>query len=368
MATREPKHRYEAIAGEIRLAIGKGAYEPDGRLPSERRLVRAFGAQRNTVRQALGVLEGEGRIASVDKSGWYVVPAHKAADASLGDARVLLLSCRHRLSPTLDSVMVGMREALDEHGVEALRYDLPGKEGSRYIVSVDEVLEFGAQGLVLWPNWHLDTSLLSRLQSAAPLVLLDRRAFGFASDCVLFDDYGGAKAATAHLVENGHRRIAFYSDSPFVESVQSRWRGYRDALDAAGIVPDNRLTVLTNGLHQPMLRETLRVLTGEMPEPPTAVVCSNDVVASSLLLFLRSEGIGVPDDLAVVGFGNGNPDYLDLMGLTSVDQSFEAMGRAAGGLLVERLRRPSASQGEHRRIDVPVHVVARTSSGSHLMR
>ncbi len=360
-------HRYEQIAGDIRSAVLRGAYDPDGRLPSERRLVRAYGVQRNTVRQALGVLEDEGRIESVGKSGWYVAqgPPRSGSVATEG-GRILLVTFRRHASASTDTIAHELSRICTSSGMQVLRYDSVAKEPSTHAATAEDLASLGPAGVVLWPHGPVDAGLLIRVQAMTPVVLIDRRVFGFASDSVLFDNVGGGRLVTEHLIAQGHRRIAFLGDEPFVESVQGRWHGYRQALEAADIVPDDNLTVLTQGQHEPTLAATLRVLVRSLSHPPTAVVCSNDSVASRLMLFLRSEGLKVPNDVAVTGFGNERPNYLDLMHLTTVAQSFVELGRAAGELLMERLADPSAFHGVHRELLLPMRLVVRSSSGPNI--
>lgn len=367
MSAPHRQHRYVAIADEIRRSIHRGAYDPDGRLPSERRLVRAFSAQRNTVRQALGLLEREGSVESVVKSGWFVTSGagRSAVDTepTVGK-RVLLVTFREGETPSTDTIARGLGEVLDPRGLRVLRYDSAARPESPHAAAVDELIELDPGGLVLWPHGPIESSLLTRLQDEMPVVVVDRRVFGFESDSVRFDDLAGGRLVTDHLLAGGHRRIAFLGDEPFVESVQSRWTGYRQALLAAGIVPDDNLTLLLHGSHEPAFSATLRFLLRELPETPSAIVCSNDGVASRLLLYLRDEGMRVPDDVAVTGFGNEAPGYLDLMGLTTVGQSFAELGRVAGSLLVERLaeRSPGARRARHE-ILLPMSLVVRGSSG-----
>jgi DNA-binding LacI/PurR family transcriptional regulator len=359
-------HRYEQIASEIRTAIARGAFGPEGRLPSERRLVRTYGAQRNTVRQALGVLEREGRIASIGKSGWFVASGADApTDRLLTGGRVLFLTFRQHESASSDTIAHELGRVFAAHGLQVLRYDSAARQRAAHLETAEDIIELGANGVVLWPHGPVDTDLLARIQSSMPVVLVDRRAFGFASDSVRFDDFSGGKMVTEHLLAQGHRRIAFLADEPFVESVQSRWNGYHQALESAGIEPDGNLTVLTYLQSEPTFSAAMRFLVRGLPEPPTAVVCSNDGVASRLLLLLREEGLRVPEDIAVAGFGNERPNYLDLVGLTTVAQSFSDLGRLAGELLLERLSTPADPHRVYREVLLPMSLVVRSSSGPH---
>jgi len=369
-----PSHRYEEIANQLREEIERGSFGLDGRLPSERRLMLTFDVQRNTVRQALGLLEREGKITTVSKSGWFVanaprtIPTRTAVVESLTGRNVLLVTFRHRTLPTFDTLAFGLYEVLSEAGVSVLRYDsAPTKTTESQIIDTLEYLpEIEAAGVVIWPQSLVDVKVLAKLESRRPLVIIDRRVFGFECDSVRFDDFMGGRLVTEHLIAQGHRHIAFLADEPFVETVQNRWRGYRIALERAGLGADDRYTALTMGSHEPNFSSGIKQLLHGPPTPPTAFVCSNDGVASKLLLYLRSIGKEVPKDIAVTGYGNEASSYLDLMGLTSVDQSFIDLGRAAGKLLIERMEQTTPrTPHDSKDIVIPVTLVPRESTATN---
>lgn len=359
MAARSPLHRYEEIAEQIRQSLNRGGFGPDGRLPSERWFGRTYEAQRNTIRQALGLLEREGKIQSVGKSGWFVTERDPSRPKdSLAGQRVMLVTFRRPTGGTDDRLTQGMREVLGANGIELLRYDSDAYEEAQHIRTIEQLTTVDAAAIVMWPDNSVDKSLLSRLQASTPLILVDRRVFGFESDSVVFDDLRAGRTITEHLMANGHRRIAFLGDEPFVESVHKRWRGYRQALETAGFAPDENLTCFTHSRHEPAFSRHAAIL---LDEKPTAIVCSNDGVASSLLLILREKGLRTPEDVAVTGFGNLAAGYLDVMGLTSMNQPFYELGQAAGRLLLERLGEPTRSPGFKETL-ISMSLVARTSS------
>jgi DNA-binding LacI/PurR family transcriptional regulator len=361
MSLRSPLHRYEEIAEEIRVSLNRGAFGPDGRLPSERWFGKTYAAQRNTVRQALGLLEREGKVESVGKSGWFITKGEtRRGKETLAGQRVMLVTFRRPSGSTIDHLTQGLREVLNEKGIELLRYDSQAHEEAQHIETIEQLTTVDAGAIVMWPHNSVDKSLLARLQASTPLILVDRRVFGFESDSVLFDDLKAGQTITEHLISNGHRRIAFLGDEPFAESVQNRWRGYRQALEGAGIVPDENLTTLVYGRHEPAFSRHIRIL---LQEKPTAIVCSNDGVASCVLLILREDKVRTPEDIAVTGFGNDASGYLDVIGLTTMSQPFGQIGREAGRLLLERLTEPPINRAPaNREVWIPMDLVVRASS------
>ncbi len=330
MAGREERFRYQEIAGELRAGILRGEYRQKGRLPSERVLGERFGVQRNTVRQALALLEREGHISTEGKRGSFL----RASGGPSRDA--VLLSLPEGTSPHLAHLAEGVARAARAAGFRVRRTENHHAEGAVLDPIPDPAaLPADAAGMILWPQNPTDEGAVARLNAALPLVLVDRRVPGVHADGVRFDDVAGGRAVTEHLLEQGHRRVGFLTDDVFAETVQHRWQGYAAAHEGAGVPLDPSLSLFLNGIHEPFFSVVLRHLLGGAGAP-TGIVCSNDIVALRLLHFLQSEGLRVPDDVAVTGYGNTMPDYLQAVALTTMDQAFAQLGAMATEILLGR--------------------------------
>src|SRR5262249_40410319 len=145
-------------------------------------------------------------------------------------------------------------------------------------------------------------------QERIPCVTLIERLENEGVNSVVSDYLGGAQAAVTHLVRLGHRRIGYVGAREDATSAGERLRGYRAALAAAGLPPDPAL-VRGDSLGEASARAGL----GDplaLPQPPPAVFCANDFMAVAALKLLReraaagARGCRVPEDLAIVGFGN----------------------------------------------------------------
>ncbi|CAN5668986.1 hypothetical protein BH11ARM2_BH11ARM2_00640 [soil metagenome] len=355
----ESRYQYQEIAKELKRGIQRGDFHESGRLPSERTLGERFGVQRNTVRQALALLEKEGQIVIEGKRGSFV-RLEPVATAR----KTFMVHIHGGVTPTLGGLMDGLGQTARRAGYATRQWDTHPAHGAALdpVLQVDSIPE-DAAGLILWPQNPTDAEALTNLNHALPVVLVDRRVIGVSADCVRFDDVTGGKLVTDHLLEQGHRRIGFLTDDVFAETVQHRWQGYAAALEAATVPIDPGWSLFFQGIHEPYFSVAMRHLLGRDGESPTAIVCSNDLVAFMLFRFLRDEGIRVPDQLAVTGYGNAMPSYVEAMALTSVDQPFYDLGRTAANLLIER-----AGQGANERlrspkdITIPVRLVVRKSS------
>ncbi len=367
-------YRYEEIATDLRQQILNGVYPEGKRLPAERDLMQHYGVQRNTVRQALTLLQDEGVLVARARSGVYVqsspdvIPPSESATVESGELTgvILVINAWNRSSTAVDRLLSGLAESLADTALSVQRFNSSPRPGEWFHVlpSAEFLATNRVIGAVLWAQSATDLAELTRLRTTIPLVLVDRRVLGFEADCVRFNDVLGGRMVTEHLIAQGHRSIGFLGDEAFAETVQQRWRGYTVALQQAGISTDSSRIALFQGIKEPLFSAYVRPFLNGTDSPLTAVVCSNDTTALLLLRFLRTNGLRVPEDIAVTGYGNLLPDYLDTLELTTIAQPFEETGRAAGKLLRERLVsvNPSATSHGFRQVELPVQLIVRNSS------
>jgi LacI family transcriptional regulator len=149
------------------------------------------------------------------------------------------------------------------------------------------------------------------------------------------DDVAGAKLATRHLIELGHRRIAHLAGADNISTAVLRKKGYLEALKEAGITPDPRLIVQAGYLEESGHAAMAKLL--ELRRRPTAVFAVNDMAAIGAHGLALELGLRIPEDLAIVGY-NDVPDAARLSpGLTTVRVRARELGRTAGKLLIEQV-------------------------------
>lgn len=186
-----------------------------------------------------------------------------------------------------------------------------------------------------------------------PIVLVDHAIPGLT--CVNPDNYQGSMMLTRHLIEKGHRRIAFLASSMAHYSIYQRERGYRQALFDAGILLSPQYEATAPALSD--LNASLEYSLNELmslPEPPDALFCYNDAAAIVALNYCQTRGIKVPEELAIAGF-----DDIELAAhvnpaLTTLAVDKPALGRTA----VEKL----IAQSEVSETLLPVALKIRASA------
>ena len=201
----------------------------------------------------------------------------------------------------------------------------------------------------------LDEAIAARLKKQRlATVLVDSVRDDF--DCVSTDDRAGGVLVAEHLIERGHRRLAFVGEDQrshaYVSSSERRLEGFRAA--AADALTPAAVRLVSHGVEE-ACQATHELL--DQPEPPTAIFAHDDVLAAGVLRAARERHLTVPGDLAVVGFDD--TDLARALDLTTVHQPFEESGRAGVQLLLERMHDPAPSP---RHVELPLILVPRATT------
>jgi LacI family transcriptional regulator len=173
-------------------------------------------------------------------------------------------------------------------------------------------------------------------RSGSRLVLCGRPSLGedVPASVVHYDNEGGAYAMTSHLLSAGHRRIAYMGIGIGLSTTNERVRGFRRAHEDYGVEVDESLLIPGEFLKSSGFELTRRLVAER--RDVTAVFAATDMVAAGVLKALREAGIGVPDDMSVVGFDD-IPLASDLTpALTTVHVPHEELGREAVRLGLRR--------------------------------
>ncbi len=158
-----------------------------------------------------------------------------------------------------------------------------------------------------------------------PMVVVNSQAPGPGIISVRSDTAQGARLATEHLLDLGHRRIAFIGGPAAGNSSAQRRNGYLAALQDAGFRPDHRLLIPGAG----EAGDGRRALPWLLDLGATGAVCYNDLTALGLLAAAAAAGLQVPASLSVVGIDNVPVGSLSYPPLTTADQRVEELGRTA---------------------------------------
>lgn len=228
------------------------------------------------------------------------------------------------------------------------------------VAGVETLLEYRVAGIVFLTFSGDSRTMRETLQHQVPVVFVGcHEDWG---DVVSVDDVRGAKLGTRHLVDAGHRRIAFVSIPELEDrSDVSRRQGYGEALEDAGLGPVVRISWSPPSDHASVDgidRKLADVFSG--PERVTAVFASNDVAAIALQEFADRVDLHVPGDLSIVGFDDVPMAGLARISLTTVAQPRDELARLGIATIADRIERKL--KGPPRTTLVGVNLVTRKST------
>jgi DNA-binding LacI/PurR family transcriptional regulator len=191
-------------------------------------------------------------------------------------------------------------------------------------------------GLVVVPTAGNHAFLRARMKTGTRVVCADRPAKGLDVDTVTVDNLEGAQRAVAHLAGHGHARIGFLGDRQDIWTQQERYAGYVQALRTCGIQEDPAL--VRHGLRAKSDAAAAVVELMGLPNPPTALFTSNDLITIGAMEGLGQTGAADPAGrVALVGFDDfALADKLSPP-LTVVSQDPAAIGSTAASLLFSRI-------------------------------
>ncbi len=322
----------DKTAACLREEIRQGKYRLGERLSDEHSLAQHFGVSRGTIRQALSILGRERLIVRQQGRGTFV------SNPTFGDVvdrqAALLGVMVYEKEYYFGRILQGAAARAASRGYMLITGSNAQLEEETQ--HTEAFLKNAVAGVILSPRPHLNQPNYDKLRQAkTPVVMLDTTLPGCVEDFVSVDNYLGAYLATRHLIELGHRRLAYcgHSNVRDVPCRSERHRGFYDACEQAGIaVPQNWQMEAAWDDYSAALRTVL-----EAPERPTGFVTFNDSHAIRVIKEARALGISVPKDISVVGFDDSEMSQHYDVPLTTVHPEFDVIGATAVDLLIEHI-------------------------------
>jgi LacI family transcriptional regulator len=194
-------------------------------------------------------------------------------------------------------------------------------------------------------------------RAGIPLVVVDPDDVPEGVPSIGATNWAGGLAATEHLLQLGHRRIATITGRPNALCSRARLHGYNAALEAAKIQADPELVRYGDFGFELARREALELL--DLPRRPTAIFAACDYQALGVVEAARIRGLRVPEDLSVVGFDDVEISRWAAPPLTTVHQPLVKMGRVACQTV---LALAAGERPESDRIELATHLVVRDSA------
>ncbi|CAM3116035.1 Catabolite control protein A [Arthrobacter ulcerisalmonis] len=262
--------------------------------------------------QVLGYRPNAGaRALASRRSDWYgivteIVTAPFAVDVIKGAQDQAWLDRRFLLiAPSDQADAVGPNQGLEDAATEKL-------------------LEQRVEGLLYAATFHRGVHVPASAQEV-PTVLINCFDADGKLPSIVPDERAGGRVAVERLLRSGHRRIGVINLDPDIPAAVGRLEGARDALTSAGLELDPDLVVAGYATADGGYEAACQIL--DHPDPPTALFCLNDRMATGAYDAIKERGLRIPDDIAVIGFDNQEliAAYLRPK-LTTVALPFQKMG------------------------------------------
>ena len=331
--------KYTQLAERLKEEIARGEYRGGERIPGENELAQRYGMSRQTVRQALSLLEQEFLIERRQGSGTYVrekAPRRKRS----WNVGVRATYISEYIFP---SILRGIEGELSENGFFPLLSATQNRvDNERRIL--EDYMEKQIDGLIVegtksaLPNPNL--ALYETLQGMGIPVVFFNGYYPALGNCVSVttNDRRGGLDAVNYLAARGHRKIGAIFKSDDMQGLE-RYAGYTQGLLENGLPlrdewvawfhSENRAALLAE---EADVRHILHTL-----EECTAVVCYNDEAAVKLVNALLRHGVSVPGEKAVISFDNSLLSEISAVKLTSLDHPKENLGACAARKLVSMM-------------------------------
>lgn len=309
-------------------------------------LAKLTGLSKSTVSGVLNNKEGFSEktrrkvLQAAEQLGY--VPNELARGLSSKSTGSIGLIIKDITNPFYNHITKGVQEVAEEHGYTVFLCS-SGESHQAEIRHLQAMARKRVDGLIIAPLLEEVTfdHFHALQKKGMPFVLLGRIP-GLSCDTFEFDDYGGGRQATEHLLQCGHTRIGFVQGPRTSRAAKLRFAAYVDTLKEHGLAPDPRHVFD----HSSSLNEGMEIgrRLAEMDDRPSAVICFDDLIAIGLIKSFQAAGYRVPDDLSVVGFDDIE---FNTFPLTTVSIPTYDAGKAMAWTLFDRILQRRETDYKH---------------------
>jgi GntR family transcriptional regulator, arabinose operon transcriptional repressor len=355
------KPLYRQIVDSLKQKIDNGELLPDEKLPTEVDLADKFNVSRITSKKALEELEKMKLIYRIQGSGSYVsvevedTSGEKADNISgIQGSKAIAIVLPFDISyGRLTDCIKGATEVLGKRGYY-LTIHSTDRDAEKERVILNNLYQNGIDGIIYYPlsdNRNLD--VVHRLYiNNYPIVTIDKYFESIPISNVISDNFKGSYEATAYLIGLGHKKIAYISDINIesASSIRNRYFGYVQALMDNNLGMNYEIiklnlnevgnrniksnNVMVDEKYSEVLKNTIMDL---LTKDVTGIIAVNDYVAINIINTCRSMEIKVPEQMSVIGFDNLELTQFMSIPITSVEQNFHEIGKAAVEILISHI-------------------------------
>jgi len=263
-------------------------------------------------------------------------PNHIATALRVGKSKIIGIIVPNVDRSFFASVIRGIEENANASQYNVMicqTYDNYEKE----VATVEALLNARVDGIIVSHAKETQdfSHFLKVKERGIPLILFDRTNNDLEVSQVAIDDFLGAYKATEHLIQQGCKRIAHFSNALSVSIYKERHRGYTEALIDNGFKYDESLVIGSNLQTEDGRTSMLRLL--ELKEMPDGIVSSSALAIGGAMQVLKEKNIKIPEQIALVGFSNEAFMSFTEPTITAVDQHSMRMGNTAAEIFLQEI-------------------------------
>lgn len=342
LSSAEPK--YQALYSSFVEEIRTGQWPSGQKLDSERELAQRYSVSRATIREAMNRLESAGYIVRVQGAGTFVNGRSHAVPELMQNVVSCIFPHNIELAyhdPFLQPVMAGVNSCLAENGMRMLLCPLDSPLALETLFPREDVGSYFGSGCLYLGSTMPEEVVRAFRDSGVPLVTVGRPAGEILCDYVDVDHVEAMSNVVTHLLAQGHREIKFLN---FYEDTSNflidECEGFRQAFHRAGLPEPADFIIRVNANSDDAAQIAMEKWLADSPTA-TALVTQGDHMTKGALRALRGKGLGVPQDMALLSYGDMEFMVDIEPSITAVRQPFVRMGREAARLLQKRILQPT---------------------------
>ncbi|MFZ4507697.1 MAG: GntR family transcriptional regulator [Fimbriimonas sp.] len=344
--------RFEEITLALRGAISGRSIPVGSLLPTEKALQEEFNVSRTTVRRALAELIRLGWAEAVPNRGVVA----KIGPSNGGSKQIAYIDDKNWVHLALFFELSRILASNGYHLVQVDSCEI-GTQGA-----MEWAADQGFAAALVWPKTAFpDPEAVARIQAQMPVIAIDHGLDLCDTDLVMTDHMAGARDIVRHLIDLGRKRIAISGYMSHLDDFHLRFSGYMCAHFENKLMPEAHDFVFSSPNQRDVEDTRLLRFRLNQPDRPDAVFVCHDMSVPAVVSAILGEGLRVPEDVAVVGFGNDLPFAIGNVGLTTISMNWHQVAEKLVERLFYRLAHPSS---RYAKVVLPGKLVIRGSCGA----
>ncbi len=351
------EYLYKTIYNNILNDIIMGKLLPGDKIPTELELTKKYNVSRITATKAINELVSAGYLYRKRKKGTFVKSQFLSTDSTIKEKNKIITFITPVDEYLCFQLIIGTQDAATKEGYCIAHYNSCNniEKEAEYI---NNAFSLDVSGIIVFPaaqnqNYNNINKYFEIQQRGIPLVFVDNKPNIVTAPLINSNNFEASYFLTSKLIEKGHRKIAFFlTNEIMLPSVESRLAGYAKALI------DNKIPFNFKYVYKEKIFEETKYqneLTNlefnicdaidtffGLDNPPTAVICINDEVASKFIHFARIKKLDIPKKMSVASFDNSSFAIKSEVPISTMAQNFAEIGIEATNTVINILNNKKA--------------------------